>query len=313
MKSVILAFGVAMATLGMLPDPVEAKRLGGGGAAGMKRDMPARSTPDATPAKPAQAAPAAPNAAAGAAAAPKRNWMGPIAGLAAGLGLAALMSHLGLGEGFANILMMILLAVAAFFVIRMLMRRFAPQQQQRSMTTPQGVQFPVGPAPSEAPMARGSTAAGEPAATGNAWGPGAVAAPYSAAASFANAPVLPAGFDASAFERIAKMIFVRMQAANDAGDLNDLRAFTTPEMFASIRVELQERGAATQSTDVEKVDAEIIDFVNGDERQIVSVRFHGLIKEEKDQAANPFDEIWHLVRPIDGSREWAIAGIQQSA
>jgi predicted lipid-binding transport protein (Tim44 family) len=42
------------------------------------------------------------------------------------------------------------------------------------------------------------------------------------------------------------------------------------------------------------------------------VRFHGLIREEKDGVATPFDEVWHLVKPTDGSREWAIAGIQQS-
>ena len=49
------------------------------------------------------------------------------------------------------------------------------------------------------------------------------------------------------------------------------------------------------------------------QRQIVSVRYHGLIREEKDGAAAPFDEVWHLVKPVDGSHEWAIAGIQQMA
>ncbi len=46
---------------------------------------------------------------------------------------------------------------------------------------------------------------------------------------------------------------------------------------------------------------------------MVSVRFHGLIREEKDGIAAPFDEVWHLVKPLDGSREWAIAGVQQMA
>ena len=108
------------------------------------------------------------------------------------------------------------------------------------------------------------------------------------------------------------MIFIRMQAANDTADLNDLRAFTTPEMFASVKLELQERGSAAQTTDVVRIDAEVLDVVSEAERQIVSVRFHGLIREEKDGAAAPFDEVWHLVKPADGSREWAIAGIQQA-
>ena len=109
------------------------------------------------------------------------------------------------------------------------------------------------------------------------------------------------------------MIFIRMQAANDAGDLNDLRAFTTPEMFASIKLELQERGATAQQTDVVQIDAEVIDIAQEPERQIVSVRFHGLLRERADAGADAFDEVWHLVKPTDGSREWAIAGIQPSA
>ena len=81
------------------------------------------------PAKPAApvAQPAAPaTAGAAAAAAPRRSWMGPIAGLAAGLGIAALMSHLGLGAEFGNIIMMVLLAARGLRVVRFLMRRFMP-------------------------------------------------------------------------------------------------------------------------------------------------------------------------------------------
>jgi predicted lipid-binding transport protein (Tim44 family) len=104
-----------------------------------------------------------------------------------------------------------------------------------------------------------------------------------------------------------------MQAANDSANLNDLRTFTTPEMFAAIKLDLQDRGSAAQQTDVVRVDAEVLDVTSETERQLVSVRFHGLIREEANGAAAPFDEVWHLVKPLDGSREWAIAGIQQSA
>jgi len=134
-----------------------------------------------------------------------------------------------------------------------------------------------------------------------------------AAAPAAAASSLPPGFDAPAFERIAKLIFIRMQAANDTGDLEDLRQFATPEMFATFRLELQDRKGTAQQTDVVQLDAQVLDFAQEAERQIVSVRFHGLIREEKDAPAAPFDEVWHLVKPADGSREWAIAGIAQSA
>ena len=94
MKSFLLSLIVAVMSFGFVASEAEAKRLGGGSSFGMNR----QATPPAQPRQPAatQQTPAA--GAATAAAQPKRSWMGPIAGLAAGLGLAALFSHLGLGE-----------------------------------------------------------------------------------------------------------------------------------------------------------------------------------------------------------------------
>ena len=298
MKSFVIALAVALVAATSVPGDAYARRVGGGGTSGMQRSLPPRATPDAPkPAAPA-AQPAGPTAAAAAApaAAAKRSWMGPLAGLAAGLGIAALMSHLGLGEAFGDFLMLILLAGVAFFAIRFLLRRFGP----KTATAGHGnLRFAGAGAPMQQP------ARFEP--QGLAAGGGAV--PLAATPS--RSP-LPEGFDAEGFERIAKMIFIRLQAANDAGDLNDLRAFTTPEMFAAIKLDLQERGPTTQRTDVVRVDAEVLDVASEAERQIVSVRFHGLIREQIDGVAEPFDEVWHLVKPADGSREWAIAGIQQA-
>jgi predicted lipid-binding transport protein (Tim44 family) len=124
---------------------------------------------------------------------------------------------------------------------------------------------------------------------------------------------VPAGFDAAGFEQIAKQVFIRMQAANDAGDQSDLRRFTTPQMYASIQSELLARKGATQRTDVLQLDAQVLESVEEHGEQIVSVRFWGLIREQSESAAENFDEVWHLVRPLDGSREWAIAGIQAMA
>ena len=302
MKSLILALSFAVMSAGLVaPFEAEAKRIGGGASSGMQRSVPVRAPAPATPAQPAQAAPTTPAmaGAAPAAAAPKRSWMGPIAGLAAGLGIAALMSHFGMGAAFGNILTMVLLAGLAFFAIRFLMNRFARNSNSPAMATPNGMQF------NGAPPAAQNT---PPSWTQTA--PSAAVMPAAAAAGAVAS--LPADFDAAGFERIAKMIFIRMQAANDTADLNDLRAFTTPEMFAAVKLDLQERGSAPQTTDVVRIDAEVLDVVGEAERQIVSVRFHGLIREEKDGVAAPFDEVWHLARPVDGSREWAIAGIQQA-
>jgi predicted lipid-binding transport protein (Tim44 family) len=317
MKTWLMAALVAGLAVALTPIDADARRLGGGKPAGMQRSVPdkqpAQTPPTATPnnAQPnnpgtpaAAAAPA--NAGAAAAAAPKRSWLGPVAGLAAGLGLAALFSHLGMGEGLANFVMLLLLAMVAFVAIRWLLRRFAGNGASTARLATAGAgtgSFGSGPGSSSQPLQR------------TAWSSSPAAAPQLPAAGAAalapSQPALPADFDATAFQRIAKMIFIRLQAANDKSDLNDLRAFTTPELFASLRLDLQERGNSAQQTDVVSLDAELVDFAQENDRQIVSVRFHGLLREEAASGAAPFDEVWHLVRPLDGGGSaWAIAGIQ---
>ncbi len=306
MKSWILALSVAVSSAGFSPLSVDAKRLGSGGSSGMQRQMPPRSTPapapTPTPAKPAQANPTtAPTAGAAAAAAPKRSWMGPIAGLAAGLGIAALMSHLGMGAEFGNLIMMLLLGIVAFVAIRFVMSRMRGSPAKQTAPGFNGLQF----AGENAGAASGS-------GSGSGWSAAAAMPPVAAnAVALARPTLLPAGFDQEAFERIAKLTFIRMQAANDTADLNDLRQFTTPEMYAAIKLDLQERPHSEQRTDVTHVDAEVIDVVEESDRQVVSVRYHGTIREEADGPVAAFDEVWHLVKPSAGG-QWAIAGIQQT-
>ena len=100
--------------------------------------------------------------------------------------------------------------------------------------------------------------------------------------------------------------------SSDLADLNDLRTFTTPELFASLRIDLHDRGQAKQQTDVVKVEARVLDFTQEADRQVVSVGFEGLIREVAGTEPLPFSEVWHLVKPSDDSRAWAIAGIQQA-
>jgi predicted lipid-binding transport protein (Tim44 family) len=310
-KTSLMALAVAVAGVGTysVPMDAEAKRLGGGRASGMQRQMPAKQpdvspkpTPNQSANQQANAAPAAGQAAQ----AGKRSWMGPIAGLAAGLGIAALMSHLGMGEAFGNFLMMALLALAAVFVIGWLMRRFKGGAQGAGpQLAGAGAPFQgAGASPAfQQPMQRQADQPRQMFTPGAA-SPAASSGP--SAAVLSNAPV---GFDAEGFQRVAKMIFIRMQAANDASNLDDLRKFTTPELFASLRLDLQERGETNNQTDVMQLDAEIVETAREDGQWIVSVRFQGLIREEESAGAKPFNEMWHLVKPEDDSREWAIAGI----
>ncbi|MFG6417148.1 Tim44 domain-containing protein [Roseateles sp. DC23W] len=296
----IIAMSLAAVLAAALPiHDAEAKRLGGGG---MKRNTPTQTTPNTPPAQqaaPQQAAPkqAAAPAAGAAAAAPKRSWMGPVAGLAAGLGLAALASHLGFGAELANFMTMLLLGIVAFVVIGFLVRRFAKPKAGAQLAGAGagagGANFRMPVEPQSQPQA--------------AWQPQGSAAPVATAAA---AGAVPADFDAAGFEKIAKQVFIRLQAANDAGDQADLRRFTTPQMYASIQTDLLERNGQTQSTEVLQLDASVVDVTTENGEQIVSVRFWGLVREQSEQAATDFDEVWHLVQSGQG---WLIAGIQQTA
>lgn len=271
-------------------DAEAARRLGGGSSSGMQRQSVAPSkTHEAAPAQaPHQAAAPAP-APSTPQAQPKRSWMGPLAGLAAGIGLAALASHFGFGEGLANFMMMALLAMVVIGVIGFFLRKKAAAQGHGMQYAGAGTDY-------------GRAAPQQPEFT---------PAGASAAAPAASAANIPAGFDVDGFVRNAKVNFIRLQAANDAGNLDDIREFTTPEMFGEIKLGISERGAAKQETDVVQLNAEVLDVTSEATRHIVSVRFTGLIREDKDAAAEPFDEIWHMTKPTDGSRGWTLAGIQQ--
>src|SRR5688572_27770665 len=282
MKTWLIAALMVGLSGALVATDADARRLGGGKPAGMQRATPdkaAQQPPAATPnnpGAPTNAAAPATGGAAAAAAAPKRSWMGPIAGLAAGLGLAALFSHLGLGTELANFMMMALLAIVAVVAIRWLMRRFAGANGRAA--SPFAMAGAGANGATQAPQTHTLRAAQAQQPAQPAMAP-AIAAP--AGMTLQAAPAnLPADFDAAAFERIAKMIFIRLQTANDKSDVNDLRAFTTPELFSSLRLDLQERGDAAQQTDVVTLNAELLDFAQEDERQIVSVRFHGLVREE---------------------------------
>jgi predicted lipid-binding transport protein (Tim44 family) len=258
----------------------DAARLGGARSSGVQRSVP-KTPPAATPAKPAQQQ-AAPNQAAPAAqpqAQPSglARWMPMLGGLA----LGGLLGYLFAGNGLGGILLLVLLAVGAVLLFRMFARRGAQ--------SPQPIQY--------AGMNQGTTVAPPPAEA-----PGAV---MPSAARF------PGGFDAAAFLRGAKMNFVKLQLANDQGKLDDIREFTTDEMFEALERDVIERHGVGQQTDIESLDAQVVDFATEGEQHWVSVRFSGRVREAAEADPVDFAEVWNLVKPADGSSGWLLAGIQQ--
>lgn len=283
MRKFYALMAVFMMTLALGIVDAEAKRLGAGRSSGMQRSIEAPSRP-ATPA-PAPAPATVPQS-------PNRGfgWGGALAGLAAGGLLGALLFG-GAFDGIKPLDIVVLLGIA--LVIFMIMRAMRRRHEAQPMAY---AGLGGGQQPNYAPNAQGVL---EPQES------------YSPRGGVLSQR--PAGFDEAEFLHSAKAAYNRLQAAWDAKDLNDLRRFTTPEMFGELGAQIQEMGEARNVTEVLSLDAQLLDITPEADRWIASVRYDGLIRE--DPQANPerVSEIWHFVKPVNSTNPtWYLAGIQQA-
>jgi len=318
---------VALALASVAPSVADAKRLGGGGSVGRQSSnitprtaTPSTAAPSATPysgAAPAAAAKPAPSAGSPAPAAPARSgasrWLGPIAGIAAGLGLAALMSHLGLSGAFAEFLSSALLIAAAVFVVMFIVRRVfgaAPRAAMQGAGGPQ-VRETMREAASD-PARESARAPGVPPAAAAASTVPA-ASPVQAAAPSAQAEqdnwFIPGDFDTPRFLQQAKTQFVNIQALWDTGDVAHLGELLTDDLIAEIKPQLQARGESSSKTEVVLLNAELLGIEAVSDGHLASVRFSGMLRESQEPEAFRFEEVWNLFKPTQGG--WLLAGIQQ--
>ncbi len=265
----------------------EAARLGGGKSSGMQRQSIPREAPKSTPSQP-QSAPKQPTSPPATQPSGMSRWLGPLA--AFGLG-AVLMSMFG-GSAFVgaigNMLMIVLLIGGVFLALNYFRRREVPATA--GAAPPPYAEIP-------------------PATARVAIDPNSVAA-----LSMPSAQAYPQGFDAEGFVRNAKLIFIRLQAANDVGDAGDIRDYTTPELYAELALQIQERAGTPQKTEVITLHTELLDVTQESDRLLVSVRFTGLVREQEIGNPTTIDEIWHVVKEIKNAKAtWLIAGIQQNS
>lgn len=321
-----------MLAFGMVFD-AEAKRMGGSRSFGKQSSnvtQQRQQAPQQTPAQqqaqqPAQqAAPATAGAGAAAAATPRRNWGGILGGIAAGLGIGWLLSHLGLGGAALTFLSNLILIAALAFIAIWLIRKFRGGAK-RPQPAYAGAGAGAAPGAGRTDLGRGAFDRGqEPMMREPVLQPSAQpSTPSSTHAALQPAAEqqpqgvqpwgVPADFDTEAFLRNAKVYFVRLQAAWDAGNLDDIREFTTPEMFAEIKMDLGDRGAQGNHTDVVTLDATLLGIETTDSQHVASVRFSGMIRENEGEAAQPFAEVWNLAKPASGAGGWVLAGIQQES
>jgi predicted lipid-binding transport protein (Tim44 family) len=280
MKNLIVFLFTLVLGAGILADDVQAARLGGGRSLGAQRQVTAPPK-QATPPTPQQQQPATAPQPSG----PGR-WFAPLAGLAAGLGLGWLFAQGGFGSAIGALLMALLAGAAVFALMRLLSKRRAqgPQAQYAGF----GSETVAAPPPSQLPGDAGPQ-------------------PNYRSQFVSN---IPAGFDVEGFLKESRRNFLRLQEANDRGDLARLRQVTTEDMFNTLKGDVAEHSGA-QQTDVVTLNAALLEMVTEGGLHWASVRFSGSIREEANALAEPFEEIWHVRKPVDGSSGWLLAGIQQ--
>jgi predicted lipid-binding transport protein (Tim44 family) len=290
MKKLLVGFAAVLLSAAFIATEADAaKRLGGGGSLGAQRNV-AKTPPTATPAKPAQQQAAPAGQAAPAAAAPPATglakWAPLLGGLAIGGALGWLMGANGMGGALVGMLLVGLLIFAAIFVVRMLMQKRG-ETPQRFQYAGMGNETVAAPPPSQSAGFDMKTAA-QPAVRSN----------------------VPDGFDVAGFLKGAKLNYMRLQIANDQGNLEELREFTTDELYEELKRDVQARAGARQQTDVLALNADLLEVVTEGDRHWASIRFSGSLRESPADAPQGFEEVWNLSKPVSGGG-WQLAGIQQ--
>ncbi len=313
----LMAMVTLSAGLALSPGDADAKRLGSGNNVGKQRSIPAaapqRAAPEAP--KPNQAVPPTSAAAPGAVPPATPGFLSRFGPALAGLGIGALLGSMlgGLG-GLGGLGSGLLMALAAGVVIMLVMRFLAARKNAAAMPggmspmRTSGMEFAGAGAPvSSSPGFGGSGSAMVGAAKpdafqGQAFGP-----------ETSNAiPVQPDSPEVAGLMRVAESAFIRLQAANDVRDLEDIRSSTTPEVYAELAMQIRERGEVAQRTEVSNLKADFLELVTEGDFGILSVRYSGLISEMAGVEPQPFNEIWHLRKNLkDEQATWLIAGIQQ--
>jgi predicted lipid-binding transport protein (Tim44 family) len=130
----------------------------------------------------------------------------------------------------------------------------------------------------------------------------------------ARGAALPRGLDVDEFLRLARLSFVRLQAAWDAADLGALEHLTTGPLLADLREQLEARGSAFNRTEVLDLQARLLAFEELADAFVASVEFSGLICEDVGAQPAEFRELWMLTRlKPSASEAWQLARVQALA
>jgi len=295
-----LTLALAAGTLLTVSFDAEAQRMGGGRSFGRQssnilQQRQAVRPPAATNTTQRAAAPAAANATAARSGASR--WLGPLVGIAAGLGIATLLSHLGLSGSLLEFLSSAMLIALAVFAVMFLIRRL------RGLPLATQTVGASGNARRNAKPLWRESAQPMQATQAAVAPPGTSAAPPADPSWF-----IPDDFDTAGFLKQAKKQFILIQGVWDSGRLDQLASYLTDDLIAEMRPQLQARSAQGQ-TEVILLNAELLGIEKVADGHLASVRYSGMLREAKNTEAFRFEEVWNLYKA--DAHGWLLAGIQQ--
>ncbi len=329
MSKIFLSVWVGVLAITFTLDAEAQRRLGGGRTLGRQAPQVQKaqtappapsSTAPTTPAQPsaatsapsptAQPAAAAAKAAGATAAATRSPMKSMLMGAAAGLGLMALASWLGFGEGMATVMLFLLVGALVVMGVGYVLRRrggLQPAWQGAGGTMPKPhvaqrmERIEPQPLPVERAMVGVSNGVRPGSAMDHFMREGAIN------------PLIPWGvpndFDTKGFLAQARTYFSALQVAWQNADLDALSDFTTHDMFVALTHELRARAQTPESVEVVTLEVRLLGIESSATEHLASVRFTGALRI--DGVEEKIDEVWNLSKPVDGKTGWLLAGIEQ--
>jgi predicted lipid-binding transport protein (Tim44 family) len=127
-----------------------------------------------------------------------------------------------------------------------------------------------------------------------------------------DAQPVPPGFDVNEFLSGAKAAYNRLQDSWNRRDLDDIRHFTSPEVWEEIRRQAQEDPTPGQ-TEILLVKAQVLEVKTVGDETLASVYFDVLMRESPDEERpKQVREVWHFSRKESEAKSfWTLEGIQQ--
>ena len=263
----------------------EARRMGGGRSFGKMPPIKRQAT---TPPKPAEnvSPKNTPNGAVS-----KMGGMGILGGLAAGLGLAALASYLGIGGELMGLLVVLGICLLCFIAFRAF---FSKGLARMAL---------AGGSPEKFPKTRVEERSENTTIRGN------------EGVKYTNGNFEWEIPEKEKFLEIAKSQFIELQEYWSSGDLTKLENFCTRGLMDHLSREFKEEDRVHSNLSVVELNAYLEGSKNIKEESGVTVsevyiRFNGLMRDSESLPIK-FNEVWTLQKTDISNQGWLLAGIFQ--